>query len=271
MFADWIYGNPTWMWAPVLIVAAAVVACMGLLVFNRVFPPRRRADSSDACAAVFGVTGTVYAVLIGFVAIAAWQAFSDGDKIVQEESSRITNIYRDVAGLEPQDVELVRTLLHEYANHVVTVEWAAQMAGKAIDHGPGRQILGRLHDATLSLDRGGRTAPLVQAEVLRELNELYKARRARHIIAGPDSGVPSVFWFIIAIGTLLTIFASYQLAVASVRLHLLLVSIVSTSIVLVIVIVIEHDKPFRGELGISKEPFALAISSMQHPGGRGQK
>lgn len=244
---------------------------MGLLVFNRVVHAQSRAESSDACAAVFGVSGTVYAVLIGFVAIAAWQAFSDGDKIVQEESSRITNIYRDVAGLEPQDVELVRKLLHEYTNHVVTVEWAAQMAGKPIDHKPGRQMLARLHAVTLALDRGSRSQSLVQTEVLRELNELYKARRARHTAAGPDSGVPSDVWAIIVIGTMLTIFASYQLAAASVRLHLLLVAIVSSSIVLVIVLVLALDKPFRGELCISKEPFELALNAMQSAGERMQK
>lgn len=122
MLANWIYGNPTWLWGPLLVGVVVAISCMGLLVFNRVVHAQSRAESSDACAAVFGVSGTVYAVLIGFVAIAAWQAFSDGDKIVQEESSRITNIYRDVAGLEPQDVELVRKLLHEYANHVVTLE-----------------------------------------------------------------------------------------------------------------------------------------------------
>jgi hypothetical protein len=271
MFADWIYNNPTWLWGPVLVAAAVAVSCLGLLLFDRVCKPQGRAESSDAYAAVFGVTGTVYAVLIGFVAIAAWQAFSEGDKIVQEESSHLTGIYRDVAGLEPQDVELVRGLLREYADHVATKEWAAQMAGKAVDHGPGRQILGRLHDATLGLDHGGRAQALVQAEVLRALNDLYKARRARHIAAAPDSGVPSVVWAIIAIGTSLTIFACYLLAVSSLRLHLLLVAIVSASIVLVIVMVLALDRPFRGELCVSKEPFELAIGSMQPPGERAKK
>ena len=254
-----------------MVAAAVAFSCLGLLVFNRVLRPEHRVMSSDACAAVFGVTGTVYAVLIGFVAIAAWQAFSDGDKIVQEESSHITDIYRDVAGLEPQDVERVRKLLHEYANHVVTVEWAAQMAGKPIDHKPARQILGSLHEATLTLDHGGRGQALVQTEVLRELNELYKARRARNIASAPDSGVPTVVWFIIAIGTALTIFSSYQLGVANVRLHLLLVSIASASIVLVIIMVLALDKPFRGELCISKEPFELTINAMQYADERGKK
>jgi len=112
---------------------------------------------------------------------------------------------------------------------------------------------------------------LVQTEVMRELNQLYKARRARNIASAPDSGVPAVVWSIIAIGTMLMILASYQLAVAGVRLHMLLVAIASSAIVLVIIMVLALDKPFRGELCISKEPFELTISAMQLADERGKK
>jgi len=266
MFDAWIYDNPTWLWGSILVAAVVSVSCIGLLAFNHVVRPEHKAASSDACAAIFSVTGTVYAVLIAFVAIAAWEAFGAGDRSVQAEASHVTNIYRDVAGLDSKDADSVRRLLRAYASHVATEEWAAQMAGTPIDHGPGRRILERLYLATVDLDHGGRASSLVQNEVLRELNELYKERRARHIASSPDSGIPAVVWFIISVGTALTIFASYLLAAASVRLHLLLVAIASSSIALVIVMVLALDQPFRGELCISKAPFELALDSMRPPG-----
>ena len=271
MFADWIYRNPTWYWGAVLVAVVVAVSCTGLLVFNRVPHPWHSADRSDACAAVFGVSGTMYAVLIAFVAVAAWQVLDDGNKLVQAEAGHITNIYRDVAGLEPHDVELMRKLLREYANHVATDEWAAQMAGKPIEHKPGRQTLARLYAATLAFDERAKSRSLVQTEVLRELNEIYKARRARHLAAGPNSGIPSVVWWIIVIGTSLTIFASYLLAVSSVRLHLLLVAIASSCIALVIVLVLALDQPFRGELCISNQPFVIALDSMLSPAEGGKQ
>lgn len=270
MLANWIYSNPTWLWGPVLVAAFVAVSCSGLLVFNRVLHPKHRAASSAEFAAVFTVIGAVYAVLIAFVAVAAWQAYSDANRVVQEEAEHISNMYRDVAGLEPADAERMHKLLYEYTKHVDSVEWAAQMAGKPIDHKPGREILARLHLETLALGHGGKYA-VVQAEVFRELNKLYEARRARHLAAGADAGIPAVIWCIILIGTSLMVFTSYMLAVASVRLHMLLVALASSSIALVVLVVVDLDQPFRGDLAISKEPYTLTMDQMAPPGERGRK
>src|SRR4051812_8472592 len=96
---DFIYGNPTWLWGGIFIVLMTVLSCLGLVVMHRLVNVDTRKQHNDAAQAMISVVGTSYAVLIAFIAVAAWQSFTDADKATSEEANYVGNLYWDTAGL----------------------------------------------------------------------------------------------------------------------------------------------------------------------------
>src|SRR5262249_485217 len=81
MIADWIYNNPTWLWGGILVAVFTAAACGGLLVFHRLVGLEVRKAHNDLAGFTLAVIGVVYAVLLAFIAIATWEAFSKADEI----------------------------------------------------------------------------------------------------------------------------------------------------------------------------------------------
>ena len=93
---DWIYSNPTWLWGTAIVVGTTLISCLGLLLFQKLVPASARRVENDVVAGTMAIVGVAYAVLIAFIAVATWQAFTDADKTTDVEASHIANLYRDV-------------------------------------------------------------------------------------------------------------------------------------------------------------------------------
>ena len=81
---NWIYSNPTWLWGTLFVIVVTALACAGLWAVHRFIDPDMRHKHNDIAAATIAIVGVAYAVLLAFIAVAAWQAYSDADKIVAE-------------------------------------------------------------------------------------------------------------------------------------------------------------------------------------------
>ena len=260
MFFDWIYATPTWLWGLIVLVVTVTLSCAALVLLRQHFDLQISEENSEASAVVMQTVGTLFSVLLAFVVVAEWQGFGDAEKVVQAEAGHLLNIYSDTRALKGDDGAVLRKLVRDYASHVATEEWAQQMAGKPVNAIPGRLLLERLRTATLALEHEGKSSS-IQTEIFRELNDVGNQRRARLVAAQTDAGVPTIIWVITVLGTLLLITCSYTLALSSLRLHLWLVATTATAIVLVFILMLALDQPFRGEVRISNEAFLSVLAS----------
>jgi hypothetical protein len=92
------------------------------------------------------------------------------------------------------------------------------------------------------------------------LDSLYDARRTRILAAG--SGIPDIVWWIVALGTTLTIGFTFLFGAEDFRMHLVATGMVAFSMSLVIVLIIALDRPFRGDLSVSTEAYDNARGSI---------
>lgn len=258
MLVDWIYSTPTWEWGTIIVVVSTILSCLGLVVFRKVVPERYRKVENDVVAGTMAIVGVAYAVLIAFIAVATWQAFSDGDKATDVEASLVANLYRDVEGLPTAIADPIRARVQDYVYHVIHVEWPAQEHG-GIDRS-GRQDVEQIHLLITSFVPANPRETVIQAEFLRVINELYSARRTRQLAA--QNAIPSVIWGIIILGTIFTIVYSYIFSVEDIRMHMVMTGMVASSMALVVVLVIALDRPFRGELSISTDAYINALQSV---------
>ena len=81
---------------------------------------------------------------------------------------------------------------------------------------------------------------------LRMLTEFSTRRR---------NWIPETIWWIIGIGTIITVGFMCFFGAPNFRMHLGMTAMVASSMALVIVLIVSLDRPFRGDLCVSLDAF----------------
>jgi hypothetical protein len=265
MILDWIYNNPTWMWGSVFVFGAVVLSCLGLTVVHRLVHVELRRAHNDLAGFMFATIGVVYAVLLAFIAIATWEALSSTGTVVRQEAGYIDNLYRDSQGFPVAVGGALRERIKQYTDTVVHEEWPVQMQGEVPQ--AGWEALVKLHTQLLAFDPETRGQAVIQAEFLRNLNQLYQAREGR--LAAATDHIPRVIWEIIIIGAALTTAFTYLFGYEDFRLHLTMTAALAASLTLVIVLIVALDWPLRGDLAVPPDDFVAVEAGWAAGGQRG--
>ena len=122
MIVDWVYTHRL-VWGSILLIGLTGAACLGLSVFHRLVHVGVRRAHNDLAGFTFATISVVYAVLLAFIAVATWEAFSNAERVVDEEAGYIGNLYRDSAGLPQPIGGNIRDLLRQYTDMVISQEW----------------------------------------------------------------------------------------------------------------------------------------------------
>ena len=255
---QWIYSNPTWLWGTLLVIAVTAISCAALTIVRSCVSQEIRKKQNDVTAAVINLVGVVYAVLLAFIAVATWENFSSADKIVDTEASLIADLYRDTVSLPDDKAAPIRTDIKTYIDQVSTAEWASQRLGQISQ--AGRPTLVHLQRSIAAIQPATPGETETVGQLLRITDSLYDARRTRILAA--SGGIPEIVWWIVALGTALTIVFTYFFGIERLAMHLLMTGMVAASMSLVIVLIIALDRPFRGDLSVSTEAYENARGSI---------
>jgi hypothetical protein len=95
----WIYDIPTATLVFLLSAIAIAVAWSGTIFlrpFLRLFVGRQ-AGVNDVVGYLLGAHGVYFGILLGLLAVSAYQNYTTADGIVQQEASKLAALYRDVS------------------------------------------------------------------------------------------------------------------------------------------------------------------------------
>ncbi len=260
MIVNWIYNTPTLLWGTTLVALFSLAACVGLIVFHRLVHVELRRAHNELAGFTIAIISVTYAVLLAFIAIATWEAFADAGRIVQNEADYVGAIYRDTQGLPPQTAQDIRNDLRQYVTTVIDSEWPQQRVG--ITPEAGWAPLYKLHGSIVTMRPANAGEAVIEAELLRTLNALYRARASR--LSAVEGHIPPVIWWIIFIGGAITTGYTYLFGFEDFRLHLVMTASVAASLALVVVLIIALDWPFRGEVSVSPGAFIQTEQSWSY-------
>jgi hypothetical protein len=259
MLDDWIYNSPPWMSSGVLVLGGIIASGLVLVVLTRLVSEGTRHSHNEFTLFTVTNMAVLYAVLLAFIAIAAWEDLSKASEVVRTEASLVEDLYFDAQGVEDKGLMAeLRTGLRHYLQAVVDSEWPEQRAGCVSDAASPawrhiRVILAAFKPATSG-------DAIVMQEMLHTLNELYNARRAR--LDAAAGRIPSpVWWVIIFLGVLIVGFTALA-GMRSFWVHFVLLAGFTTAIVIVVALIVQLDYPFRGEISVSAEPFEQVLSEV---------
>lgn len=260
MLDDWLYNSSPWMSSGVFILCGIVVAGVVVVVMTWLIGAESRHAHNEATALTVANIAVLYTVLLAFIAVAVWESLSKASDIVGTEAGLVQDLYIDATGFDDQELtKKLQSELIDYVKAVVGTEWPVQQAG-----GISRAAAPALRDVRTTLlapEPKSNGDQIVMQEMLRQLNELYAARRSRLDAAGGH--IPEAVWWVVIFLGVLTIGFTGLLGMRSRWMHFALAAGLTTAIVVVVAMIVQLDYPFRGEISVSAEPFRQVLKDVR--------
>jgi Protein of unknown function (DUF4239) len=251
-----LYDIPAVLLLLVVLALFVTLAGVGQIYVHRRFRSRDFIAHNEVGGILIAVSGTLYAVVLGFLTVVVWQHYNAARDLVVQESDAAIDAWHVSVGLPSATRERVRNDMVAYAKVMIGSEWPRMKQG-----GFDEQVAMIGMDA---MDAVGGLAPAdtgqsnAQVATLQELNVLHDARQQR--IDANDSAVSPFEWLVLLIGATCIISFCWLFVLPNWRVQFLMTSTVVTIIVSTLVLLFELQYPFRSDIGIGPDAWEGALA-----------
>ena len=238
----------------VLLLAANALAIGLLLLLRHRGPEDGWFREPQHAAGAFTVTGTIFAVLVGFVFLLAFNSYSDARKSAQDEARAATSLFHVAQRFPAADRDRLQTDVVCYSRSVVASEWPAMADDRtspAVDRWEAR--LSRDFDA---FDPSGQVEGDAMQSWFGDADLIREARQGR--LSEASRFVPTTVWALLLIAGAAVV--GFALIVADPRERrggqVAMVAAVTTAVAASLLIVNFLDRPYGTHAGAIK-PTAM--------------
>jgi len=258
----WIYDIPTWAFGTLMCAVFGGGAWLAILALRPFVHSRLCAEhrANDLIGFTFSSFAVFYGLLLGLLAVAAYQNYSNVDDGVSREAASLTALYHMATSYPSPTRDELQKEISAYTLDTIERGWPLQRRGIRPYGGPQRMSL--IYETLLAFEPHTAGEQIVHAETLRELNQYDELRRIR--LTNVTAGIPAVLWYVVAIGALIAILL-IALFDMELRIHLILGGIFSLFLGMMIFTIAAMDNPFRGEVSISPDALQGVYDSLMAP------
>jgi hypothetical protein len=254
----WVYDIPSYQFAVLSAVGFTIFYWMGALFFRPIL--RQFVKSTPFCNDVVGYVLSsfcvFYGLLLGLVAVTAYQNAADTEEAVTREAAALSALYQDVSYYRAPYGQNLRWLLRDYTRYVIKYAWPLQRRGIIPTEGGIR--VAAFEEKLLEFEPETKSEEILHAEALRQFNTFLENRRMR--LFAVKTGIPAVMWYVLFFGAFINI-AMVWLFDMKLITHLLLGGLLASYLGTMIFLIAAMDNPFRGDVSVDPESF---ISLYQH-------
>jgi hypothetical protein len=239
---------------PVLIViAAALIGLSSIMIKHKIFPPEPDTEPGEGVGEYIAMmVGVLYALVLGIVLVAVWEARDDAETNVQTESSSLNQIYILAQDIPAPSGPLIQKDVKSYATLVVSKEWSEMAAHQSLS-AAGWQSLSKITSAVEAYQPVSAVQQNVSAEALSQLSSVYDARRSRD--GDSTGGLSPVLWIGLILGGVLTVSFVFCFGVQRRGNHVAMVMGLTGLIGFLVLLVFELNHPFSGSMGIDSSGY----------------
>ncbi|MBK1782844.1 bestrophin-like domain [Prauserella cavernicola] len=245
--------------AGLLWVAGAVALGAGIaFLVRRIGLDEGRPDNNEAAGQVFTIVGGLQAVLVSFVLISLFDGVTQaGEGASTESHSLVAMAWAADALPEPARSEVLG-LARDYTDTVIEREWPQLQREQEVD-GPGWTQLDELRAAIAGarIDTGDEWEAGRKAEAQTQLVAVYEEREAR-VAESTDRGLGPVVWFVLGLGSFITVVLSNLFGGTKLMTHMILVTTLAGMIMLLLFAIYQLQNPFGEDAKLGPEAFELA-------------
>jgi hypothetical protein len=258
MMAMSVTMHPIWESGGVILAAGIGGTLVLQVLVHRFLPASVRLQHTLLGAAIFSVIGTTYAVLLAFIATAAWEQYSTAEALAGREADLIGRLYNASEGIPDPVGAGIRADLAAYVAQIIDVEWPAQIAGRAVPASERHlQHLGQTIFGMVPADAGQSN---VQRFLISVLSDVAAARRDRRLAI--HGTIPGLVWVVLVSGGALMVAFSFVLGAPAQGLHLVMTAALVASGLLVLLLIVGLSSPFHGAVTIAPDAYAGVLEEM---------
>jgi len=253
---DFLYSIPASLFLPMVLVLAIAIACGGQVSVHRHFGGRNFIAHNEVGGIIIAVAGAIYAVILGFLTVEAWERSQEARQLAVFESNADIDAWHAAVGLPPDVRQRVRADMLQYVNVMIESEWPLMKHGGADPTVPfiGMDAI----DATGTFVPANSGEANAQQATLEQLSIMHDARQ-RRVLINNTGGVSWFEWLVLLLGAICIICFCWLFGLEKPRTHLLMTSTVVAMIGAVMVLLFQLQYPFRSSVGIGPEVWQGAL------------
>lgn len=253
----WFYQIPNWQLGTIVIGMFTLLSIAGFLL-TRKWVRSFKSHHNDVISCFVATIGVLYAVLLAMIAVASWNNYTSVDSLVSQEADLVHGMFRDADAFPSPHRERFRSLLRQYVDTVIHIEWPSlqqgreeKRAGLAVD---------AIFNEWATFHAGNDQERVVAAEIFQRLNTFQSVRRNR--IQTGLSGLMPVLWVIVIIGAVINLGMTYLFWMDDQRVHFVMTAVLGATIGMVVYLILALDHPLWGEVSVAPSSFEVVAASM---------
>lgn len=245
-----------------IVLPVMLLSVLGLLLVHRCCKWQEFVKHHDVAAAIFGVLGGIYGVILAFLLVLCWESFNKAKTISFDEANAVADLGRYAQAFDEPIKTRLYTECLEYLKTIIDIEWESmnrkELSPLATAH----------NDAIWDIILGYKTQDpqqiaLYQSAIDR-LDSFGDARRSRMTLL--EEAIPSQMWSLLVVFGLVTTVSSYVFGVENRIFQVIMTSSLSLIITLTLVLILNLQSPFTGTIKVSLDAYRNAYQVLDRIG-----
>ncbi len=242
----------------IVLAVSAIVPILTVWLVRRTWPYPTFKENNELIGFTYAVYGLIYGVLLAFTIIIAWEDFSATDRLVMDETTILSELWRDSEPFPAAIRDGIHGDLAAYAQSIVDDEWHAMSERGEAD--PKTQaIYERLWAHTYDIQPETKSQEAYLGELLGRMNELSGDRRLR--ILHSNEEVPSVLLVILLIGAVPTVAYTLLFSNKHAWVQMVIMGNIMLIVLLGLLVMMSLQHPFTGGVSIQPDAFEELLDS----------
>jgi Protein of unknown function (DUF4239) len=234
-----------------VILAGLLGSVLSIWIINRFWGATARKPYNEIMGWQFGVLGTTYAVILGFMLSSVWSSYMVASEDVTEEATATLGVFRSAENLPKPYSDELRNIAIRYADVVINKEWPAMANDDSLKDGD--SVIASMWTLSLNMLKNVPAQSDAASSVrsaIRALQDKHERRREQY-----RSRLPPIMWAVLIGGAILVIASSCLSGNENLLLHYFHVLSISALILLMLTAIADIARPFQG--GTSLDPIAF--------------
>ncbi|WP_026929078.1 DUF4239 domain-containing protein [Glycomyces tenuis] len=246
------------IWWESLAFTLAVVAAVSVLValLQRFAPPTRRERNNEIGTTLFELLTVLYAVVLAFVLITAWEARNEAGSVTYQEAGALVEVYWTAETLPDAERDETRQAVRDYTELVIGAEWESMREQHRVDSA-GLLLIDRMRAPLSAVPEPDDVLQTRLDDAREQIRDLTDHRTERLLQA--QRGLSGPMWTVLLAGALLVFGVSLTLGTPTRRFQFVLVGLISGMVALMLAATYQLEYPFsRGE-AIEPDAYETAL------------
>ena len=256
---SWIYDFPTWVMVLIFGGVSTVVGLGGMFLVRPLFHKwiHGQDKTNEMVSLSMASFSVIYGILLGLVAVGVYANYAGMADNVTREATTLAGLYSDTSGFSEPNRTTLRTDLRAYAKDTIERDWPDQVRGVVPAAGTARMVA--IQKDFEAIHPTEKTEEIAYAEAFGQFEKLVELRSGR--LTSISQGIPGLLWWVLWIGAILSIGLVWMLDMEA-HIHGILTVVLSMFLGIVIFVIVDLDKPFRGDGIVNADSYALVYRTL---------